>query len=86
MLPLQVWLGAFEAALQTAQRQAAAAAEGGSSGDTSAAAAAAAANAPRQLLERALKSLPKRKHVKALTRWGVDGLAGPWVVRGGGGG
>jgi hypothetical protein len=65
LLSPQVWLGAFEAALQAAQRQAAAAAGGGTQ---DAAGAAVAANAPRQLLERALKSLPQRKHVKALSR------------------
>lgn len=73
-LVVQVWLGAFESALQAAQRQAAAAEEG--EGQDAAAATAAAANAPRQLLERALKSLPKRKHVKALTRYGP----GPDIV------
>lgn len=71
---VQVWLGAFESALQAAQRQAAAAEEG--EGQDAAAAAAAAANAPRQLLERALKSLPKRKHVKALTRYGPRFFSG----------
>jgi hypothetical protein len=73
-LVVQVWLGAFESALQAAQRQAAAMEQGKGqdAAAVAAAAAAAAANAPRQLLERALKSLPKRKHVKALTRYDSD--------------
>jgi rRNA biogenesis protein RRP5 len=70
----KVWLGAYESALQVANRSAAAAADddggngGGGGGGSNAAAAAAAAAAPRLLLERSLKSLPKRKHIKALTR------------------
>lgn len=37
-------------------------------GDAAAAAASSGANAPRVVLERALKALPQRKHIKALTR------------------
>jgi hypothetical protein len=57
---LQVWMGAYESALQAATRAAAedAAAPGAADGGAAA----------RQVLERALKSLPKRKHVKALLR------------------
>jgi hypothetical protein len=55
-------MGAYESALQAATRAAAAdAAE-------PAAAAADGGAAARQVLERALKSLPKRKHMKALLR------------------
>jgi hypothetical protein len=56
-------MGAYESALQAATRAAAedAAAPG-------AAAATDGGAAARQVLERALKSLPKRKHVKALLR------------------
>lgn len=62
-------MGAFESALQAANR----AAEGdddeaaGRSSNGRAAAGADAA-AARNVLERALKSLPKHKHIKALTR------------------
>jgi hypothetical protein len=54
-------MGAYESALQAAARAAAEdAAEPAAAADGGAAA--------RQVLERALKSLPKRKHVKALLR------------------
>jgi hypothetical protein len=75
---LQVWLGAFEFALQQANRAEAAAeeADGNEEADASKLTAAtagsgtagAAAAAPRLVLERALKSLPRHKHIKALTR------------------
>lgn len=59
---LQVWVGAFEAALQAAETDAqhdgSAANTRGSSGGGNA----------RGVLERALKTLPKHKHIKAITR------------------
>eukprot|EP00879_Flechtneria_rotunda_P009200 GHRR01009633.1.p1 GENE.GHRR01009633.1~~GHRR01009633.1.p1 ORF type:complete len:1069 (+),score=440.49 GHRR01009633.1:481-3207(+) len=66
----KVWLGAFESALQVGRR---AAAEPNVDAHTKnsnnqAAVPAAVGPDPRQVLERALKSMPKHKHIKALTR------------------
>eukprot|EP00878_Enallax_costatus_P037028 GHUV01041738.1.p1 GENE.GHUV01041738.1~~GHUV01041738.1.p1 ORF type:complete len:139 (-),score=29.54 GHUV01041738.1:256-672(-) len=63
----QVWMGAFESALQASSRTADnddQPAAGPSSSSKAADGAAA-----RAVLERALKSLPKHKHIKALTRY-----------------
>uniref|UniRef100_A0A383V4G5 S1 motif domain-containing protein n=1 Tax=Tetradesmus obliquus TaxID=3088 RepID=A0A383V4G5_TETOB len=79
----KVWLGAYESVLQAAAR--AAAEDAAQPGSTAAAAAAAAADgggAARQVLERALKSLPKRKHVKALLRAALAEFRGGCAERG----